>query len=400
MKTKTTAKTKRKLRIGLVVPHIFMHRDILPSVVFSPGQLALNLASGLQQLGSDVTLFTPGPVDTPVTNVTADLSLFDAELGGRADSYVDLLKKHPFTFISLARQVQSELTAKAYTMANENQLDVVHIYTNEEDIALPFTALCNKPVVFTHHDPFNFLVKYKSVFPKYKALNWISMSYNQRQSMPDGTNWVGNIYHGLPENDLVPVSSPTGDYLAYIGRIIKPKGLHLAIDAVTSYNRGAAKPITLKIAGKHYAGHKKDTYWQEEIVPRLQEPNIEYVGFVGPDTKRSFIGNAKALIVPTLFAEPFGIVVIEALACGTPVIALDSGAIPEIVQNTRTGIVVDKALTADGQVDETATTERLTRAFQDIASIDRRNCRKDFEARFTNQRMCQEHLTVYESLIR
>src|SRR5579863_5493006 len=104
MKTKTTTKTKHKLRIGLVVPHIFMHRDILPNVVFSPGQLALNLALGLQQLGAEVTLFTPGPVDTPVTNITADLSLFESELSGRGDKYVDLLKKHPFTFISLARQ--------------------------------------------------------------------------------------------------------------------------------------------------------------------------------------------------------------------------------------------------------------------------------------------------------
>lgn len=214
------------MRVGIVVPHIFMHRDILPKVIFSPAQLALDLAEGLQAAGTEVTLFSPGPVDTTVRNITADLSYFETELAGRGDTYVDLLKKHPFTFITLARQVQSELIAKAYAMANTGDLDVVHIYTNEEDIALPFASLCTKPVVFTHHDPFNFLVKYKNTFPKYKGLNWISMSYAQRKGMPKDTNWVGNVYHGLSDDALHPVAQPSGDYIAFIGRIIQPKGVH------------------------------------------------------------------------------------------------------------------------------------------------------------------------------
>ncbi|HEU4985003.1 MAG TPA: glycosyltransferase, partial [Nitrososphaera sp.] len=138
-----------------------MHRDILPQVIFSPGQLALGLAEGLRDLGASVTLFSPGPADTQVHNITADLSYFEKELAGRGDTYIDLLKKHPLTFVSLARQAQAEIIAKAFKMANDGELDVVHIYTNEEDIALPFSALCDVPVVFTHHDPFSFLVKYK-----------------------------------------------------------------------------------------------------------------------------------------------------------------------------------------------------------------------------------------------
>jgi hypothetical protein len=135
------------MRIGLVVPHIFMHRDILPGVIFSPGQLALNLAEGVSELGADVTLFTPGPVDTKVKNLTADLSYFNAELAARGDGFIDLLKKHPLTFISLARQVQSEIVARSFMMANDGGLDLVHIYTNEEDIALPFVQFCKKPVL-------------------------------------------------------------------------------------------------------------------------------------------------------------------------------------------------------------------------------------------------------------
>jgi glycosyltransferase involved in cell wall biosynthesis len=361
---------------------MFMHRNILPQVIFSPGQLALNLAHGLQKLGVDVTLFSPGPVETHVKNVTADLTLFEQELAMRGDTYVDLLKKHPFTFVTLARQVQAELIAKAYAMANADQLDVVHMYTNEEETALPFAALCQKPVVFTHHDPFNFLVKYKNLFPKYKHLNWISMSLAQRRGMPSDTNWVSNIYHGLRQDAFSPITNPTSDYVAYVGRIIQSKGVHIAIAAAKKAG------VKLKIAGKHYAG-AKDSYWQEIIGPQIDGDRVEFVGFI-KDTaaKRDFLGNARALIVPSIFDEPFGMVMIEALACGTPVVGLRSGAIPEVIEDGKTGFVVDDP--AD-----------LADAIQNIGTIiDRRACRQEFEKRFTLERMCTGHLSLYQKLMR
>ena len=379
------------MRIGLVVPHIFMQRAILPHVIFSPGKLALDLAAGLQKLGQDVTLFSPGAVDTPATNITADLTLFEQELAGRGDTYLDLLKKHPVTFISLARQVQAELIAKAFAMANNDELDVVHIYTNEEDIALPFVQLCTKPVVFTHHDPFNFLIKYKNTFPKYKHLNWISISMAQRQGMPAGTNWIANIYHGLDEHAFTPNYKPKGKYLAYLGRIIESKGVHLAIAAVKQHN--AAYPddaYTLKIAGKHYAGHGKDAYWREQIEPQLGG-HIQYVGFVDTDEqKQSLLGDAQALIVPSTFDEPFGLVLIEALACSTPIIGLRSGAIREIIRQNKTGIIVKRG-------DETTMIAALRTAIQEIGRINRADCRIDFETRFTLHRMCQAHIHTYHS---
>lgn len=380
------------MRVALVVPHIFMHRDILPQVIFSPGHLALALADGLVNKGVEVTLFSPGSVTTKAKNVTADLSLFERELAGREDTYTDLLKKHPFTFITLARQVQSELLAKVYQLANDDVFDVVHVYTNEEEIALPFAALCKKPVVFTHHDPFNFLVKYKNNFPKYKHLNWISMSYAQRSGMPDDTNWVGNIYHGLDEPALTPLERPSRDYVAFLGRIIQPKGVHLAIDAVEAYNKTAKKPLKLKIAGKHYAEESKDTYWREQIEPRLSE-TIEYVGFIAsPEAKRNFLGNAKALLVPSLFNEPFGMVTLEAFACGTPVIALDSGALPEVIDNGATGYIVEKS------DDESQIVDDLATALQNIERIDSNTCRTAYETRFTLEKMVKEHAMVYRRI--
>lgn len=274
------------MKIGLLVPHIFMQADILPQVIFSPGKLGIQLADDLAGMGGSVTLFTPGAVPTKAANITANLSYFEKELNARGDNYLDLLRKHPFTFVTLARQVQTELVAKAIKMANDGEFDILHVYTNEEDIALPLAQLCSKPIVFTHHDPYNFLVKYKSVFPKYPQLNWISMSRAQRQGMPANTNWVGNIYHGLPAKQYKPVDQPSGDYVAYMGRIINTKGVHLAIMAVQKYNSQAGSNLILKIAGKHYAEHQKDTYWQTHIKPYLGK-GVEYLGYIKSDSQKT-----------------------------------------------------------------------------------------------------------------
>lgn len=384
-------RTNPKLRVGLVVPHIFIHRDVLPRVIFSPGELALNLADGLKTEGVDVTLFTPGPAETTLKNITADMTYFEQELTLRGDTYMDLLKKHPFTFINLARQVQAELIAKAFKMANNNELDVVHIYTNEEDIALPFAQFCKKPVVFTHHDPFNFSVKYKNVFPKYKHLNWISLSYAQRKGMPEDTNWRANIYHGLPENRFQLEQNASGDYVAYLGRIIEPKGVHLAVEAVKRYNETHYGTLKLKIAGKHYAGHSKDSYWQERIEHELG-PAIEYVGHIKDvAAKQNFLGNARALLVPSTFEEPFGMVSIEALACGTPVIGLSAGATQEIIDDSQTGYIIDE--NSEHIVNE------IVEAIAKCDSMSRTACRQAFEERFTLEKMVKAHAQLYEKLV-
>ncbi|HET7528941.1 MAG TPA: glycosyltransferase, partial [Candidatus Saccharimonadales bacterium] len=346
-----------------------------------------------------VTLFTPGKITTKVKNLNADLSYFENELKLRGDSYISLLRKHPFTFITLSRQVQNELIAKAMRMANDNELDILHVYTNEEETALPFSALCSKPVVFTHHDPFNFLVKYKNFYPKYSQNNWISISLSQRAQMPPDTNWLANIPHGLPTNLYKPSYDTGSDYLVYLGRIISTKGVHLAIDAVQLYNESHERKLTLKIAGKHYADHKKDSYWKEKIEPELADRCIQYIGFVDSAAdKQELLAGAKALLVPSLFEEPFGMVAIEALACGTPVIGLDSGALPETIEDGKNGYIAGKVYGKDGELDEHATARGISSQISKLDKINRKNCRLDFEERFTAARMADDHIKVYKSL--
>jgi glycosyltransferase involved in cell wall biosynthesis len=220
------------------------------------------------------------------------------------------------------------------------------------------------------------------------------MSLAQRQGMPKDTGWVANIHHGADGETFKPVAKPTGDYVACIGRIIESKGTHLAIAAIHEYNQQHPdKQLQLRLAGKHYSGHK-DAYWQERIEPQIDNKTILYDGFISNDAvKQEFLANARAIIVPSTFQEPFGMVLIEALACGTPVIGLDSGAIPEVIRHSNTGFVVPKA------PDEATTASALAAAIARLSEIERQTCRQDFEARFTLERMCAEHHALYKQLL-
>lgn len=225
------------------------------------------------------------------------------------------------------------------------------------------------------------------------------MSIAQRVEMPEDTNWVGNIYHGLPKKQYTPTTKPTGDYLLYIGRIIESKGVHLAISAVKQYNQAnPEKHYKLIIAGKHYSG-TKDEYWTKKILPEIDDQQIIYHGFVSDERqKNQLLANAAGLIVPSVFSEPFGMVTIEALACGTPVIGLSTGATPEILKDEKTGLLVSPIYVGD-LLDEPATSKLISEAIPKLASIDRDACRQAFEANFTATRMAEQHADVYKRLI-
>lgn len=405
------------MKLALVVPHIFMHQDIMPKVIFSPGELALSLADGLANQGHKITLFTPGPIDNLVSNkkiqtLTADLTLFEEELSQRGDSYVDLLKKHPLIFITLSRQVQLELVAKAYQLANQGEFDAVHVWCNEEELALVNAQFCNKPVVFNHHEPFNFLTRYRSIFPKYPHLNWISFSLAQRGSFGqltgESVNWVGNVYHGIDLNRFALNKQP-GNYLVYMGRIIQPKGVHYAIASAKKLG------LKLKIAGKHYADHSKDRYWQEFIEPEIDGDQIEYVGFIKTDqAKQQLLGKALALLMPSIWQEPFGLVSLEAMACGTPVVGFNQGGVSEIIEAGQSGWLADylpeKKIYKNGKnVDQSWDQLKLDQDFQEnvsklsdsikeVDTIDRSDCRKYVEENFSIEKMCQGYEQIYQKL--
>jgi glycosyltransferase involved in cell wall biosynthesis len=203
----------------------------------------------------------------------------------------------------------------------------------------------------------------------------VSISEFQRRPAP-GARWVGNVHHGLPADLLRPIAR-SGEYLAVLGRISPEKGIDRAIEIA----KKAGMP--LKIAAKVDPADKE--YFAQVIEPLLKQSHVEYIGEIDERAKQEFLGHAHALLFPIDWPEPFGLVMIEAMACGTPVVAFERGSVPEVIEDGKTGFVVtdvDEAVEAVTHLDE----------------IDRDVCRAEFERRFTAERMATDYVSVYRSL--
>ena len=369
------------MRIGILIPHIFARKQLLDKVIFAPIELAINLADTLENKGHEVFLFTPNQLENKKRNVFVDDLLVRKELARQNCTLPQLIDKSPMSYVSISRQLQAEITAKAFEFANSGKIDILHVFMCESEIPLYFSNLLKIPVVYTHHDPYNFYRKYRVSFPKLKNLNYISISESQRNGAPPDLKFVGTVYNGLDINDFKFNNDPA-DYFAFLGRIIRVKGAHHAIKA--SFETKSK----LKIAGKHYSSTDDDeSYWNSYIRPYLDNDLIEYVGFIGDKKQKSkFLSKAKALLFPIEWIEPFGLVMIEALACGTPVIAFDRGPVREIIKNKKTGFIVEDVA------------EMMT-AMKNIDSIDRSVCRKSVEKRFTKEHMANGYLEMYRKVL-
>jgi glycosyltransferase involved in cell wall biosynthesis len=218
------------------------------------------------------------------------------------------------------------------------------------------------------------LKPFYGAFPDYPL---VSISNAQRRPLPP-VNWVGTVPHGLPRHLLPCTLRPEGGYLAFLGRISPEKRPDRAIDIA------ARAGLPLKIAAKI---DKVDRdYWDDTIAPLLAaHRNVEFVGEIDEQRKAEFLGNARALLFPIDWPEPFGLVMIEAMACGTPVIAFRHGSVPEVVDDGVTGFVVD---------DEAAAAVAVKR----LAELDRAKIRATFERRFTVERMVRDYLAIYRGL--
>lgn len=405
------------MRIAFVFPHMFMHRKIFGKTIFSPGDLSLNLVKNLSILGHNITFYSPSFSQVDFTNyykekisneilknisfISFDDSMLVSELEQRNYGFMELFSKHPLTFITLSRQIQMEIISGVMEDANLGKFDIVHFFINEEETGLVFAKHFKVPCVFTHHDPFNYLWKYRSIFYKYKNLNWISISKAQRKTAPKGTNFISNIYHGIDEilKEPIPKIQPdeNNGYFLYLGRIIEAKGVHLAIEACKMINK------RLIIVGKHFSGNNKELYWDEKIYPHIDNKSIIYEGYINEKDKiNELLLNSKGLIIPSVFQEPFGLVMIEALSCGVPLIGLDNGAIPEIIENGKNGFLVKtvwKEVLRDGkiinEVSETETSARIADALKKIDEINREDCYKIFKGKYTSSLMAKKYVKTY-----
>jgi glycosyltransferase involved in cell wall biosynthesis len=216
----------------------------------------------------------------------------------------------------------------------------------------------------------------KPLYKKFNKVPLVSISNAQRRPL-SWANWLGTVYHGLPVDLYEPRNEP-GEYLAFLGRVSPEKRLDRAIEIAKRTG------MQLKVAAKVDNADKK--YFEKSIRPLLDDPGVEWIGEVGETGKQDLLANAYALVFPIDWPEPFGLVLVEAMACGTPAIAYRCGSVPELVEEGVTGFIVDDL---NGAVEAVANVQNLDRAV----------CRRRFEERFSTQRMAQDYLEIYNRIL-
>ncbi len=339
------------MRIAQIAP---LCESVPPKMYGGSERVVSFLTEELVAMGHDLTLFASGD------SITSARLEPVVERALRLDSRcVDHLAPH---FLQLE-------TVKHH----RRRFDIIHFHTDY--LHFPTTRAHKLPSITTLHGRLNI----PELIPLYREFNEIpvvSISNHQRTPLPFA-NWLGTVFNGLPEH-LFRFEPNPGRYLAFLGRISPEKRPDRAIDLAIRFG------MELKIAAKVDKTDRE--YFETKIKPLLNHPLVEYIGEINDAEKNEFLGGAYALLFPIDWPEPFGLVMIEAMACGTPVIAWRCGAVPEVMTDGVSGFVVDN------EKDALSALER-------IATLERSACRRAFEERFTTRHMAEGYLAVYEAFL-
>jgi glycosyltransferase involved in cell wall biosynthesis len=342
------------MRIAQVAP---LTEAVPPRLYGGTERVVHWLTEELVALGHDVTLFASGDSQTSAKlDATWPKAL-------RLDGSVRDPNALHMVMLERVRQ-----------KCDDEEFDFLHFHLDY----YPFSLFSRQPTPFltTLHGRLD-LPEHQPVFTTFSSVPVISISNSQRRPVPQA-NWVRTIHHGLPEKLLMPRPTKPG-YLGVLGRIAPEKGVDRAIKIATRCG------IPLRIAAK--VDRADQEYYDEIIRPLIdRHPLVEYIGEIGDAEKSEFLSGAIGLLVPIDWPEPFGLVMIEAMACGTPVVAYNRGSVAEIIDDGLTGFIVE---------DETSAVAAVGR----LSNLSRPAIRKQFEARFTARRMALDYLAAYRSLM-
>src|SRR3954449_6545086 len=325
-----------QMKIAQVAP---LYEAVPPKLYGGTERIVSFLTEALVELGHQVTLFTSADARTR------------AELVSVRDQAIRL---DPARFKS---DLAAHLSLMDELRSRQDSFDLIHFHT--ELIHFPFFEAMAARTVTTLHGRLD-LKGVGDVYRRWPEYPLVSISDAQRRPLP-GVRWTQTVHHGVDSRLYTPVDRPRADYLAFLGRISPEKRVDRAIEGA----RKAALP--LRIAAKI---EPLDEHYYERVKPMLEQPGVEYVGEIDDDRKSEFLGNAAALLFPIDWPEPFGLVMIEAMACGTPVIAWNKGSVPEVIDDSMSGFVVEGI-------------EQAVEALKKVPThLSRWRCRRTFEQRF------------------
>lgn len=339
------------MKIAQVAP---LMEAVPPKLYGGTERIVAYLTDQFVELGHDVTLFASGD---SITKATLE-PVWPCAL--RLDGAMrDYLAPHIVMLEQVARRA--------------DEFDIVHLHLDY--VGYPILARTATPFLATLHGRLDL----PELAPLYRIFNdvpVVSISDSQRAPLPEAA-YIATVPHGIPSRLLLP-GFGAGGYLAFLGRISPEK----APDAAIRIAAAAGMPI--KIAAKVDSVDRQ--YFAERIEPMLDAAHVEFIGEIGDDKKGEFLGNAAGLLFPIAWPEPFGLAMIEAMACGTPVIAFRNGSVPEVLEDGVTGFIVD---------DEAAAAAAVPR----LRGLDRARIRRVFEERFTARRMAEDYISIYCRLI-
>ena len=338
------------MRIAQVAP---LYVDTPPRGYGGTERIISSLTEALVKDGHEVTLFATGRSRTRARLIAA----VPEALG--------------FEHLFDAGVAHTAMLAQVYSKANE--FDVIHCHIDYQ--ALPFAANSNTPTIFTLHGALD-VPYYPEALLAFPDLRYVSISDSQRAPVPD-LNWVATVYHGIDVRSQ-PYNETPGKYLLFVGRISPEKGPEHAIEIAKKAR------LPLKIAAK--VDPKDRKFFEAKVKPLLDDPLIEFLGPVSERRRSQLMANALALLLPIRWREPFGMVFIESLASGTPVLTCPRGSVPEIMRDGVTGFSSDSD-------------DELAEAALHVADVSRAECRAWAEERFDTQTMMRNYLGVYEAAL-
>jgi glycosyltransferase involved in cell wall biosynthesis len=341
------------MRIAQIAPLV---ESVPPRLYGGTERIVSYLTEELVRMGHDVTLFASGD------SMTAAKLVGCVPQALRLDPNVR--DPIPYYMLMLDR-VRRQADA----------FDVLHFHIDHLHFPL-FRQMAGRTVTTVHGR--QDLPDIKPLYIGFADMPLISISNAQRRPIPKA-NFVSTVYHGIPADLHKPVFNPRGGYVAFLGRIAREKRPDRAIQIARTLG------IPLKIAAK--VDRVDEDYFRAEIAPLLEEPGVEFIGEINEQQKNEFLGEAKALLFPVDWPEPFGLSMIEAMACGTPVLAFRCGSVPELIDEGVTGAIIDNIEDGIG-------------ALPHVMALDRRAVRQRFEERFSATRMAKDYVGIYRSLLK